>query len=186
MWRNHVHEISPCNTLNRDNSRCSHKMHMFHFWKALSSPPQLCQNQSLLTAVGWFHFIVFLSTPLLQPTMGHQQSLLALTSLVHKLENLMGQMLFKTMSLFLQKEKGVLLPSICSDDSLQPDLNMVIVQESSYFSSIFYVTSTAVVHSLFSQRSCNISDFWGGRLIKETSVKLVQTTLDSYLCEARS
>lgn len=59
MWRNHAHEISPCDTWNRDNSRCSHKIHMFHFWKALSSPPQLCQNQSLLTAVGRFHFTVF-------------------------------------------------------------------------------------------------------------------------------
>lgn len=186
MWRNHAHEISPCDTWNRDNSRCSHKIHMFHFWKALSSPPQLCQNQSLLTAVGRFHFTVFLSTPPLQPTTIHQQSLLAITSLVRKSKNLMGQMPCKTMWLLPKKEKGVLLPSFCSENSLQEDLNMVIVQESSYFSSLFFVTSTAVVHSLFSQISYDISDFWQGRLIKERFVKLVQTTLDSYLCEARS
>lgn len=78
-------------------------------------------------------------------------------------------MSFKTMLLFLKKEKGS-VASVCGDNSPQPDLNTVIGQESSYFSSIFYITSLAVVDSHFSQRFYDIGDFWGGKLIKEAFV----------------
>ena len=98
----------------------------------------------MLTAVRWFHFTVSHSLlPFPSPFW-------VITSVMHRFKNSTGQMTLGGLCYpFSKKGKGVVLPSAVL--TVQPDTRMVMVQGSSPFSSIFWVTSTVVGNFLLLQ-----------------------------------
>ena len=94
MWRHGVYAISPWDTSNKDNSRCSHKVQMFHFWKALSNSPQPARSERAHSCEMVSFHCLSPSAPLPQPTLGHRWTCLAITSLMHRFKNSTGQMTF--------------------------------------------------------------------------------------------
>lgn len=107
--RNSVYEISPCDTSN--NSRCSHKVQMLHFWKVLSNSPHPARIRAC--SQPWGGFVLLSPTSYLSSIthVGHQQRCLAIASLVNKYKNLMGHMQFRTISSFFEKKKEMLFSS---------------------------------------------------------------------------
>lgn len=147
MWRHGVYAISPWDTSNKDNSRCSHKVQMFHFWKALSNSPQPARSERAHSCEMVSFHCLSPSAPLPQPTLGHGRTCLAITSLMHRFKNSQAKWhLGDCVTLPQERERSG--ASICSADSVQPDPRMLMAQGSRPLSSIFCVTSTVVGSSL--------------------------------------
>lgn len=147
MWRHGVYAISPWDTSSKDNSRCSHKVQMFHFWKALSNSPQPARVRACSQLWDGFISLSHSLLPFPSPLWAIGEHVLPELPSCTDLEPPWAKRhLGDCFTLPQERERSG--ASVCSADGVQPDPRMLMVQGSRPFSRIFCVTSTVVGNSL--------------------------------------